>query len=254
MFGNLIAIRVTDKKIQNEAKELDEKKRMHEHQLREYRREALAGGSKTLSSKIPIKTEPISSQIPPTPKPQSRPMDKPDPSGPPKLARTQASVPVGVDRALSKLPRSSGLNQAIRGYPDPSGDPTDSSSGDIDGKDTEKGGGGGKRPPKKPYKSDDSNSDNDLFWDQLESDHDRDSEDIKKRKQSQKRKAKARLAHLKFHQGFIKQDPPKSYNGEVNAGKFKCFCCEVYEYKCQSSCGERETVRLSGKWLTGKAY
>jgi hypothetical protein len=59
---------------------------------------------------------------------------------------------------------------------------------------------------------------------------------------------------LKYHQSFLKNDPPFKYNGEIQASTYKKWCQEVRDWIKDGRLGTRQGIRQSGKYLTGKAY
>ena len=87
-----------------------------------------------------------------------------------------------------------------------------------------------------------------------ESDHASDSEDTKRRKRAARRKYRATMARLKYQQGFLKHEPPFTYNGEATAMIFKKWVHEVRDWMTRARLSMRQGIRMLGKYLAGPAY
>ena len=131
----------------------------------------------------------------------------------------KSQTPLGIggnfSRASSRIPANSGLMRAMQGYSKSVKTPPSSSLGLA-------------RSSHRSYERnksgcDDDNrssestwsSDEDIFRHEPESDHPSDSEGTKHRKCEKRQCHRAKLNALKYHQNFMKGDPPFKYNGEV---------------------------------------
>ncbi|KAF9440525.1 hypothetical protein P691DRAFT_687412, partial [Macrolepiota fuliginosa MF-IS2] len=52
----------------------------------------------------------------------------------------------------------------------------------------------------------------------------------------------------------IKNDPPFTYKGEIQASTFKHWCHEIWNWVQRGCLSERVGIELSGKYLAGSAY
>jgi hypothetical protein len=163
----------------------------------------------------------------------------------------KSQTPLGIggkfDRASSRLPAKSGLLRAMTGYRN--GNKFLSSSSSSSSRSSHRSDGGTKKLSGSSWSSDE-----DIFHDEPESDHPSDSEGTKRRKREKRRRHRAKLNALKYHQSFIKNDPPFKYNGEIQISLFKKWCHEVRDWIKDGRLGSRRCIRLSGKYLSGKAY
>ena len=154
-----------------------------------------------------------------------------------RKSRTPLGAGGRLNRASSRLPEKSGLRRAMQGYGGGGGsDPSSSSSSPSD------------------RSGDGSSSGDDIFRHEPESDHSSDSEGTKRRKREKRRRHRAKLNALKYHQSFLKNEPPFKYGGEVQASTFKKWCQEVRDWIKDGCLGHRRGIRQSGKYLTGRAY
>jgi hypothetical protein len=88
-----------------------------------------------------------------------------------------------------------------------------------------------------------------------ESDHDSDSASVKRVKHAARRKYRAKMAKLKYQQGFLKHEPPFIYQGEPNAGTiFKKWVHEVWDWKSRARLTTTQGLCMLGKHLGGPAY
>ena len=120
----------------------------------------------------------------------------------------KGSVP---PRATSQLPPQSSIYHAI--FDDVGGDEPDSSLSSS---------------------SESSSSDLftgcNLFQKEPGSDHSSDSSHTKQKKCDCCQKHHAKITELKYQHTFLKNDPPFKYNGELQAGLFKKWVCEVQDW------------------------
>jgi hypothetical protein len=170
-----------------------------------------------------------------------------------KKSRTPLGIGGQFDRASSRLPARSGLMRAIQGYSNsvktpPSSSPRLRSSHRLYDRNK-----GGREVDNRPSESTWS-SDEDIFSREPESDHPSDSEGTKRRKREKRQRHRAKLNALKYHQNFMKSDPPFKYNGEVQVSLFKKWCHEIRDWVKDGQLGSRRGIRQSGKYLSGKAY
>lgn len=170
----------------------------------------------------------------------------------------KSQTPLGIggnfSRASSRIPANSGLMRAMQGYNKSVKTPPSSSLGLA-------------RSSHRSYERnksgcDDDNrssestwsSDEDIFRHEPESDYPSDSEVTKHRKREKRRRHRAKLNALKYHQNFMKSDPPFKYNGEVQISLFKKWYHEVHDWIKDGRMGSRRGIQQSGKYLSGKAY
>ena len=160
-----------------------------------------------------------------------------------RKSKTPLRVGGKLGHASSRLPEKSGLRHAMQGYDGGSNDPSSSSSSSssLD-------------EPRDKHNGDTSSSGDDIFRHEPESDHSSDSEGMKHRKHEKRHRHRVKLNALKYHQSFLKNEPPFKYSGEVQASTFKKWCQEVHNWIKDGCLGHKRGIRQSGKYLTGKAY
>ncbi|KAF7974734.1 hypothetical protein HWV62_11411 [Athelia sp. TMB] len=152
-------------------------------------------------------------------------------------------------RASSRLPMDSSMKQAMAGYPDDSPSSSEPSSRDSSPVRDKA------RKHKGSDASDSGNSSgNDLFNREPESDHPSDSSGAKRRKREKRRRYRAKLNELKYQQPFLKQDPPETYDGSVIVTKIKKWFFSIQDLKRNGHLRTQQIIRLSGKYMSGKAY
>jgi hypothetical protein len=64
----------------------------------------------------------------------------------------------------------------------------------------------------------------------------------------------AKMAKLKYQQGFLKYEPPFTYQGEPNATTFEIWIREVHEWKSWARLSTHQSIRMLGKYLGSQAY
>ena len=101
---------------------------------------------------------------------------------------------------------------------------------------------------------DSSSSSDDIFRHEPESNHSSDPKGTKHRKHEKRHCHRVKLNALKYHQSFLKNEPPFKYGGEVQARTFKKWCQEVHSWIKDGHLGHKCGICQSGKYLTGKAY
>ncbi|KIM76139.1 hypothetical protein PILCRDRAFT_13044 [Piloderma croceum F 1598] len=137
-----------------------------------------------------------------------------------RKSRTPLGAGGKLRPASSRLPEKSGLRRAMQGYGGSGNDPSSSSSSSSDSDNPHAGG------RRQDRSGDSSSSSDDIFRHEPESDHSSDSEGTKHRKHEKRRRHRAKLNALKYHQSFLKNEPPFKYGGEVQASTFKKWCQE----------------------------
>jgi hypothetical protein len=161
--------------------------------------------------------------------------DMRDPGRPPDPSDSEHSStkPDGSERPPSRT-RKSRRSQRHSRYP---GDHDSGPSSSSDSSDSES-----------------SDFSSDFLAIEPESDHDSDSVATKRTKRAARRKYRAKMAKLKYQQGFLKHEPPFTYQGEPNATTFKKWIREVHEWKSRAQLSTRQSIRMLGKYLGGQAY
>jgi hypothetical protein len=170
-----------------------------------------------------------------------------------KKSRTPLGISGQFDRASSRLPARSGLMRAMQGYSKSAKTPPSSSPKLRSSHRSYERNEGGHDDDNRSSESTWS-SDEDIFSREPESDHPSDSEGTKRRKREKRRRHRAKLNALKYHQNFMKSDPPFKYDGEVQISLFKKWCHEIRDWVKDGQLGSRRGIRQSGKYLSGKAY
>jgi len=167
-------------------------------------------------------------------------------------SKTPISLSDKAGRASSRLPAKSGLWRVMQGYGNRDSDLSSSSS-------TASESGGMQKAEREHDRAKDAtesgwSSDENIFHQEPELDHSSDSDATKRRKREKRRRHRAKMNELKYHQSFLKNDPPFKYNGEVQASTFKKWCQEIRDWIKDGRLGNRRGIRQSGKYLTGRAY
>jgi len=167
-------------------------------------------------------------------------------------SKTPISLSDKAGRASSRLPAKSGLWRVMQGYGNRDSDLSSSSS-------TASESGGMQKAEREHNRAKDAtesgwSSDENIFHQEPELDHSSDSDATKRRKREKRRRHRAKMNELKYHQSFLKNDPPFKYNGEVQASTFKKWCQEIRDWIKDGRLGNRRGIRQSGKYLTGRAY
>ena len=101
---------------------------------------------------------------------------------------------------------------------------------------------------------DDSSFGSDFFEEEPSTVFTNDSDQTKARKREKKRRYRAKLNKLKYQQSFLKEDPPFTYRGEIQAGLFKKWCRELRDSAKRARLDQKKSIRLAGKYLEGRAY
>lgn len=201
--------------------------------------------------------------------------------------RSQSKTPLGlgtgVGRASTRLPKQSGLRRAMTGDDDDGDGPSSPSSSSSESESSSSSSSSDtgtesesltpkqkrnhkrkererrkkrKHTPEDPSdsSSSDSSSGDDFFKKEPPSDHSSD-DTVKRAKNRRKRQRhRAKLNALKYHQSFLKTDPPFKYSGEIQASVYKKWCRELRDWIKDGRLSQKRGVRLSGKYMTGKAY
>ncbi|KAG1828498.1 hypothetical protein EV424DRAFT_1536517 [Suillus variegatus] len=97
-------------------------------------------------------------------------------------------------------------------------------------------------------------SDSKLLHLEPESDHSSDSDNTKRLKRTARRKHRSHMNLLKYQQGFLKHEPPFTYNGEANASTFKKWVREVRDWRDRARLSTKQTISMVGKYLGGNTY
>lgn len=123
--------------------------------------------------------------------------------------------------------------------------------------DFQKGGrrpGGSGGPPGEGPPDDDDDFGPNIFDEEPESDHESDTDDMRRTKREARRKHRAQLNKLRYQANFVKEDPPFKYNGEVQASTFKRWCREIRGWVRRGCLSDQAGIEMSGKYLGGRAY
>ncbi|KAF7964565.1 hypothetical protein HWV62_5608, partial [Athelia sp. TMB] len=75
-----------------------------------------------------------------------------------------------------------------------------------------------------------------------------------RRKREKRRRYCAKLNELKHQQAYLKHDVPETYDGSPVVTKIKKWCWSVKDLKQNGRLRTQQAIRVSGKYLSDKAY
>ncbi|KZP22577.1 hypothetical protein FIBSPDRAFT_890216 [Athelia psychrophila] len=92
------------------------------------------------------------------------------------------------------------------------------------------------------------------FPKQPESDHEDDSNSVKKAKSKARRDHRSRLEIMKYQQSFLKPTLPEIYKGEADADTFEKYSDQCHDYAKVAFMDSAQAVKLAGSRCSGDAY